>query len=283
MNSSENKLILGTVQFGLPYGINNQSGQPSPEQVYEILDSARTAGIQSLDTASGYGTSQKLIGTYLAKNPGAFKIFTKFAEHPSNELSQSLAELNTPHADLFSFHKFELIKDRKIQSELLNLKDQGKIKRIGVSVYAPTEIEEAARLDFIDVIQTPFNLFDNWNLRGKPIQIAKAKGKQIHVRSVYLQGLFYCDPTTLRPSLYDLKIPLQNIRQIAQEEKISFADLALQYVLQFKEIDGIILGVDSKKQLEENLRALNSRFSSVEKIHQIKIANDLALDPRTWK
>lgn len=56
------KLALGTVQFGLEYGINNQAGQVSPEAIARILSECRLHGVDTLDTARTYGTSEAVLG-----------------------------------------------------------------------------------------------------------------------------------------------------------------------------------------------------------------------------
>jgi aryl-alcohol dehydrogenase-like predicted oxidoreductase len=211
-----NKLILGTVQFGLNYGINNLTGQPSEQEVFNILDEAYLQGIQSLDTADAYGNAINIIGNYHLKRNNTFKILSKFNGIEKGELKQNakktLEKLHIPAFEVYSYHSFSSYSDRPyLMDELLLLKQLGLIKKIGISIYTNDELQYVINDGFIDVIQLPFNLLDNQNIRGNLIDHAKQKEKEIHIRSVYLQGLFFMDKDSLPERLLSLKPYLQSL------------------------------------------------------------------------
>lgn len=285
---NQNKIILGTVQLGIPYGINNSSGMPSLEEAFEILDNAFHAGIDSLDTAEGYGESQKIIGKYFKLHPeNKFKILTKFKINSTSvkkQFEKSSLELATDTFECFSFHNFNDINSGLAIDEILELKAKAKIKKIGVSVYGNEDFASAIDVDFIDVIQLPFNLLDNWSCRGELIENAKTRGKEIHVRSIFLQGLFQKKIDSFPIALQKLIPAIEELNLIAKALNISITQLAVKYALSFKEIDCVLVGVDSPDQIIElnSLEKNKLDQTILESITNIKVDNTL-LDPRNWK
>ena len=160
-----------------------------------------------------------------------------------------------------------------------------KIKNIGVSVYTNNEIEKVISNDDIDVIQLPFNLLDNTNLRGDILMKAKSKGKIIHTRSVLLQGLFFKDPNSTNEIVQKLKKELAVISEISRNESTSISALALSYCLLQKTIHNVLIGVDSLTQLKDNIKSINYKITpqTIERINTIKIKNLDLLNPSLWK
>lgn len=283
-----NKLILGTVQFGLDYGINNSSGKPSKEEVFKILDFAKVNGINLLDTASEYGNSIDLIGEYDNKN--YFNIISKFKSvKDGSTINEVLCDgLNRVKKDKlygYLFHSFqEFLNNKSLLKDLLELKNQGKIKNIGVSVYSNEELEIALNDNHVELIQLPFNLLDNSNHRGRLIQDAKEKGKIIHTRSVFLQGLFFKDLNRLPNKLIPVKPSLTKIKEIADKYNLGIGDLALNYVISNPYIDGILIGVDNVDQLKLNLQSIEKGIPTelIDEIDEIFEENIELLNPSNW-
>ena len=282
------KLILGTVQFGLDYGINNSSGKVPAKEVTQILDYAKSVGINTLDTAVAYGNAEEKIGGYhLNNNP--FIVNTKFDKRNDidweDSLRNSLTKLKIPKVNTVMFHSFGAYYQQK--ENLPNIISKGKgnyFNNIGISVYTNEELKLLLNDQYIEVIQLPFNLLDNERLRGKFLKQLKEKGKTIHVRSVFLQGLFYKNTDGLSQRLPALIPFLTMLQKITHAENISMNALALQYAYSKEYIDGILIGVDSKLQLEENVYALNQKidmklFSEIDKI---KVSNTDLLNPAKW-
>ena len=151
--------------------------------------------------------------------------------------------------------------------------------------YTNEELEVVINDPLINIIQLPFNLFDNFNQRGELILKAKDKGKIIQVRSVFLQGLFFLDPKLLKGNLVELVNDLNFLNEIVSDFDISMSDLCLQYVLNFKEIDQIIIGVDSIEQLISNINAFKGKINSeiFDRVNSIYIRNNSLLYPYNWK
>ena len=283
-----NSIILGTVQFGLDYGINNENGKPSVESVFEILDYAFTNGIKVLDTADAYGEAQNIIGKYMKKKPNSFLINTKFNTHRGDILEQlgtCIKQLNIDCINVYFYHNFDVfINNPSLRSQLLELKKEGKIKKIGLSVYDEYEFLTACNTEWIDVIQFPFNLLDNYSKRQNQIELSKRYGKELQVRSVFLQGLFFKPIDKLPEKLIALKPYLTAIKRIYLDNKITPEELALRYVMSFKNIDNIIIGVDSLNQLKSNIELLSESLTTdvVSLVDNIHVKENELLYPKNW-
>jgi aryl-alcohol dehydrogenase-like predicted oxidoreductase len=289
MNS---KLILGTVQMGLNYGINNSTGKISFDDCCDILSNAFRCGLTILDTAEAYGDAHRVIGDFHRLNQDKkFKIITKVpygVEYVDVEkkIIGYLENLNVNCLEVLMFHSFDTYK-LNIESldVLLKLKKQGQIKYLGVSVYTNEQIEELLEDNRIDVVQLPFNLLDNEKLRGELISQLKGKGKIVHTRSVFLQGLFFKDNSSDNNIYKALINELSLINNIVKEENTTITNLALSYCLEQKNIDNVLIGVDSLKQLEENLKVKEYTISkdAFNKINAIKVEDKHLLNPALWK
>lgn len=283
------KIILGTVQFGLKYGINNHSDKPTQNEVFDILNFACDSNIDSLDTADAYGDSIEQIGNFHKANKFRFKILSKFKEINSNALHEkidnSLRTLNVDRFEVYSYHSFRNYIDYpNLKNELITLKNQGLINKVGISVYSNKELEQVTNDGFIDVIQLPYNILDNDNLRGSYLELAKMNKKEIHIRSVFLQGLFFMDLNLLPEKLLPLKPYLQLIHSYCNHNSVSIKSLALNYALHNKNIDYVLIGVDNKNQLAENLIpsfAINDAFEFINQ--NIRIKEIELLNPTNWR
>ncbi len=283
-----NKLILGTVQFGLNYGINNSSGKITPNEANEILHFANENNISILDTASAYGNSEKVIGDFLCQNNQIqFDIITKLM-HTDNVdfvelLENSLTKLKQPKVKYLMFHSFDDYQEFKDDVNILTLKGI-KYDSLGVSVYTNDEIESVIEDKDIDLIQVPFNLLDNEFQRGNYLIKAKEFGKLVHVRSIFLQGLFFMDKENLPTKFKDLTKAIQEIKDIAESNNISIAELAMSYVLSKDYIDGVLFGVDSLEHLKNNLEISHGNLdgSIIAMIDAIKVEKIELLNPSEW-
>jgi len=288
------KIILGTVQLGLNYGINNTKGKPSAQEAFDILKIAYDHGIKTLDTAEAYGNSTQIIGDFHKKFPEKkFNVITKLDAQVLlskgdlfKKVKESCKTLNVDKIHGYMFHNFESFKKNSIFfEELLEAKEQGFINKIGVSLFSNFELntilEEYSGIDFI---QLPFNLFDNELKRKIHLEKAKNKNIEIHTRSVFLQGLFFKDFKELSKTLSPFKEPLELIHQISKESNIDLGYLALNYALEKEYIDHVLIGVDSKEQLNLNLKNLiGEKQIPHERVNEILIKNEELLNPTNWK
>ena len=287
----KSKLILGTVQFGLNYGINNKEGKPTFEKVKDTLDFAYNKGICLLDTAEAYGDSQKRIGDYHKLTSNKFNIITKFSPKRTDlslniieRVNENLKTLNIDYLYSYMFHSFDDYKKYffSFKADLICLQKEKKIKKIGVSLYSNEEIIEVLKNDQIDLIQLPFNLLDNSNQREKILLKAKSKNIEIHPRSVFLQGLFFKDFNKVSGSLLDFRQELNKLNNLVSKDRMN--DLALNYVCSKDYIDGVLLGVDSVDQLKSNIYCIESNTTKdvICEVDKIDIINNKMLNPANW-
>lgn len=288
MNS---KLILGTVQFGLKYGINNTIGKPKKEEVLSLLKVAYNSGIRLLDTAEAYGNAHQLIGNYHKKQDDfKFKIITKFPHQIKHNLIKSkvleyIEIMNVNTLDVMMFHSFDSFQSNYNSLETLNeLKSDGLIKNIGVSVYTNDQLKSLLNEDLITVAQLPFNLLDNFNVRGDLINQLKIKGKTIHTRSAFLQGLFFKNTSDDISIVQALKPHLKTLNKITKKQGCLMEELALSYCIKQNNIDNVIIGVDSISQLNANIKAAAYEVNeeAFKCIDNIYVKNLDLLNPSLW-
>ena len=286
-----NKLILGTVQMGLNYGINNSSGKISLDDSCIILSKAFEFGIDTLDTAEAYGNAHEVIGSFHELNPEIkFKIITKVPHDiVSGDIEQKIKtyinDLRVDYLEVLMFHSFDSYeKNRSIIAVLKNLKNHGIINHIGVSVYTNNQIEALLSDDNVTVVQMPFNMLDNESIRGDLMNKMKTKGKVIHTRSAFLQGLFFKEQFKDNNISQKLSNELIAIKNISNAENTSVSNLALSYCLNQENIDKVLIGVDSVNQLIDNMKAVDYKMNhdTLIKINALKVNNTDLLNPSLW-
>lgn len=251
------KIGLGSVQFGIPYGVSNQTGQTAPEEVSRILDCASRHGISYIDTASAYGTSEEVLGR---NDLGRFRIVTKFMPQEGNnnlsaQLEQSLSRLNIGSVYGYLAHRPLDVHEHPAQwDELLKLKSEGKVQKIGFSLNKPEELELLTEDGmFPDLVQVPFNYFDH--RFKKQLVDLKARGCEVHTRSAFLQGLFFMEQDQLPVFFDDVKDEIRSLQQTYRNE---LSSALLKYVLSQDFIDVAVMGVENEAQLKANLSSIAS-------------------------
>ena len=284
------KLALGTVQFGVDYGINNKTGQVSIDEVFKILDFCRQNDINIIDTSYAYGNSESVIGEYLKKNRNNnFKIITKIPENSSKVIdifNESLQRLGIDKIYGYIIHHFDFFKENpKIFRDIQNLKREGKIEKIGFSLYFPKELEYLFERGInFDIVQFPYSIFDR--RFEKYFRILKDKSVEIHIRSVFLQGLVFKKTTELDDKFDKIKDKLRILNQISRDINVSISSLCINYTINNVLIDNVIIGVDSCKNLIENvysLKDLNKIKLIINQLDELKEDDENIILPINWK
>lgn len=282
------KIVLGTVQFGTNYGINNSSGQVKPDEVATILRIASRGGIKTLDTSSAYGTSEQVLGEVLEKIGLQFNIVSKYPKGDGGvreTFKKSLQNLSAESLYGYLVHHFEFYQEHpEIFDEMRRLKEEGCIKKIGFSLYNALQLQYLLdhQIQF-DIIQFPYNIFDR---QFEPwLSVLKAAGVEVHTRSVFLQGLFFKNVTTIEGKLKPLCPYLDQLHNYCQQHGISVEQLAFGYVLGNEAVDGVLVGVDNRFQLERNLEVarLELKEEDVDFIRSFEIKEKELLNPVNWK
>lgn len=273
------KIVLGTVQFGLQYGVNS-AGRPSQEAVKGILKEAAKGGITTLDTSSAYGNSEEVLGESITTSE-QFKIVSKYpkGEIPVGEMfNGSLKRLKVDQLYGYLLHHFEAYKNNPaVWDEFEALKESGEVQKIGFSLYTPEELEFILKNGSpFDLIQVPFNIFDKKFLPY--MKELHEKGVEIHVRSTFLQGLFFKDRNALPEKLIPMKKYLLQLDEFSKKSGLSISEIALNYNLQNPYIDGVLIGVDNVEQLQMNLNSVKNTPIDIE----IEVKEQELLNPVNW-
>ncbi|MEH6499797.1 MAG: aldo/keto reductase [Pseudoalteromonas distincta] len=284
-------LALGTVQFGLPYGVANRQGQVSREGAGLIVEQARMAGIRTLDTAMAYGTSEEVLGSL---GLSGFDIVTKLPALPddckdvsgwvSSQLDGSLARLNVSGVNGLMLHRpGQLLEARgpELFQAMETQRDQGRVERIGISIYAPAELDTLCERYHFDLVQAPFNIMDDRLSESGWLDRLCELGTDLHVRSVFMQGLLLM-PEGTRPGVFDRWAD----RWLAWQAWLDDTGLTplqacLRYALSLPQIERVVVGVDSPAQLTEIIAAAEGQCPS--RPDAIGCTDESLLNPSLWK
>lgn len=285
------KLCLGTVQFGLNYGIA-RNGRPQKEDCFKILDCAMENGIDTFDTAKGYGESEAILCEYFKdKKRSEFKIATKFEkltatkEEFVEEVESSLENLGLDCLDYYLLHKAESVNYPDTMAGLEYIKQKGYIKKAGASVYTPEEAMLALESPYIDCIQIPYNVidrrFDKYGFFEKAIKY----NKTIFCRSMLLQGLFLMDPEKAEERVKTSGAVVKLYQEFCSKYGLSPLQMAVGYMKQKKGVDYIVFGVDNLAQLKEQLDLQEIVIPNEAHLEADEIfanVDSFILDPRRW-
>ncbi|ELS33348.1 MULTISPECIES: aldo/keto reductase [Pseudanabaena] len=263
------RLALGTAQFGMSYGIANKQGKINFISATEILAYAYAAGIDTLDTAIAYGDSEQCLGSIGVKS---WKVISKLPKMPEStpdilnwvkqKVLGSLTRLQLPKLyGLLLHHPEQLlsIEGKNLYNALMLLKEEELVNKIGVSIYSVNEIELLLSQFELDLVQVPCNILDRNLVESGWLYHLKELGIEIHVRSVFLQGLLLMN-TQNRPSKFNHWQALwYQWDEWLKSSNISAIDACLNYVLSFPEISKIVVGIDTLCQFKEilNVKEMN--------------------------
>lgn len=261
-NNKLSKLCLGTVQFGLDYGISNKRGKVSQKEVDAILDFVFSQRINILDTAQAYGDSEKVIGNFLKTHPNNINVVSKISSETLNNnsfkeiIKETLDRLNIDTLFSLLLHDSLVLYNwnSKISNKIKELKEKGYIKYFGVSIYTDEEFTIAMENELIDVVQIPYNLFDHRAISKEWFSRAKEKDKLILIRSIYLQGLVLMDKNDLPQSLNDAKKYMDIIENICKQQNITKNQLSITFVNQTAKDAILLFGCEDLMQAKENVK-----------------------------
>jgi aryl-alcohol dehydrogenase-like predicted oxidoreductase len=292
------KVCLGTAQLGLPYGIANRTGKPGPDESRAIVQAALEGGITAFDTAPAYGDSETVLGRLLGEAASRVVVVSKIPalDGPWDEAAvaarlrtgvrASLRNLGLSHLPILLFHRFsDVLEGGGVAlREAARLREEGLVSAVGASVYAPDEAEACLDYPGLEAVQAPFNLADA-RLPGRDFfRRARALGRTVFARSVFLQGLFLMDgpPAHLR----EFAPFRERLNALRTRAGLSWQELALRYALSFDGLASVIVGVETAAQLHDDL-AVAARgplpAALRDEILALGSAPESIIDPRRWK
>ncbi|MBM3522831.1 MAG: aldo/keto reductase [Alphaproteobacteria bacterium] len=290
-------LALGTAQIGLPYGL--AAVEHDEASAFALLDAAAALGIRHLDTAAAYGESERRIGAWLTSGTEvqrSFRIVSKLApppagftarDHVRTELSASCRRLGVAALEGYMVHGAREGVRREIFDALACFRNERRVEWIGASVYTPAEADAVMVAGRYDVIQLPLSLANRAAATAGTIERVKAKSAEIHVRSVFIQGLLLRAPHDLPSHLSPAAKTLRRLDALARDIGCERAALALASVLQTQGVDRIVIGADGPEQLNTlvgaatRARALEREAVREAEAIAASLPGEIA-DPRRW-
>ncbi|MBD1381922.1 aldo/keto reductase [Metabacillus arenae] len=307
MKNNISKLIMGTAQLGQKYGIANKTGKPNKKDALDMIHYAVSKGIASFDTAPEYGESESLLGEFISSQEALKRkiprIITKipsvhFNNNPApndiltyvkHMVTTSLNKLNIHAIDVCLLHNpgdMTSYNGKAVES-LVNLKNEGLIKKIGVSIYHPDEVKQVISLDSFDVVQIPMNILDHRLINSGLLMELANHEMDIYARSVYLQGLLFLDPEDVPQNLIKTaKEPLEKLKKLSVETRLSPSELSMLFVRDMPEVNNILIGCETKKQVESNLKLMAIPKLSDDIVKQIRFlfkdVSEELVNPKMW-
>jgi aryl-alcohol dehydrogenase-like predicted oxidoreductase len=285
------RLGLGTVQFGLPYGIKNTAGRVPPDEVRRILRLASLSGVEVIDTAIAYGESETCLGSIGVES---FKVVTKIPPLPDkvdnidswvrNQLSASLARLGLERAYGLLLHRAEDLNGpfgEALGNVLHALRTEGLVEKVGVSVYETEQLDIHKHSCKVDLVQAPLNLLDQRLVTSGWLNRLHDEGVEVHTRSTFLQGLLLMSRGEI-PEWFDRWPTVWDAwHDWLADSNIPAAQACMQYPLSFPQISAVLVGVTSIQEFSALIHMATYETTTVTLPELGSIDSDL-INPSNW-
>jgi len=291
------RLVLGTAQLGMAYGVANITGKPDLKTAEAIVKTAWEGGIKTFDTAQGYGESERILGSAIRSLGlgSEVSVVTKFdpnLDHFDKDVLEqavrgSLTRLEVPSLHGLMLHREECLEiwESGLGEILQGFIGKGLAEHIGVSVYSPDRALLALKKDGINMIQIPSNILDRRFEQVGVFELAQDRGKEIYVRSVFLQGLILMNAEKLPGHMQFAVGVLKKLGDFSQETGLSKQELALGYVRQTYPQTKVVLGVETPEQISSNLKSWETTLplGFVERVQEeFGYVEEKILNPALW-
>jgi aryl-alcohol dehydrogenase-like predicted oxidoreductase len=291
------KICLGTAQFGLPYGITNAAGQVAEAEVRALLADAAAAGLTLLDTAQAYGDAEAVLGRTLPHGH-RFQLFSKLPAQSQpaftaddrsgwdRAFERSCVRLGEPGLDALLIHSAADLRKpggEHLLGWLLSLRERGLVRRLGVSIYGPADLDGVPH-DLLDLVQLPLSLYDQRLLSDGTIARLRAQGCAVHARSLFLQGLLLSPtaswPVWVDPAAREHHARLENL---AADRGCTLLECAVGFARAQQDLEAVVLGLCSRHELEQLLQAWDNLapWDGMEWCEWSLDRSEI-LDPRRW-
>jgi len=277
---------LGSAQFGLKYGINNQVGKLKINQIKKIIYHANILGIRSIDTAISYGSAEKILGKVGVKN---FKITSKLPyikNHKVDEVEKlvkkTLFNLNINQLECLLIHSSKNLNKNteNILKAMRKLKSKKFVKFIGISITNFADIWKILKNHKIDVVQVPYNILDRRIENKKLVKLLKKKNIKVQVRSIFLQGLLFKKYSEIPTKLRRKSKHLKKIKNFLTNSKKNKLNTMLNFIYKNKTVKHFILGVDNYKQLSEIAKV---KISNKINYNGLRCNDENLINPSKWR
>ena len=285
------KLALGTAQFGLDYGVANKEGRTTELEAQAILRRCRMHGIDTLDTAVAYGTSEGLLGR-LGVNE--WKVVTKLPPVPNNcddvtnwvfdQIQKSIVKLGVNQLYGLLLHRPDQLSESmggELYSALQEAKIRGLTQKIGISVYGFNQLDVLIDNYIPELVQAPVNILDRTLIESGWLKRMFEAGIEVHSRSAFLQGLLLM-PSNLRPAKFNsLWSDVWHVWDMwLAQSGLTPLQACMRYVVSLSKISRIVVGVETAEQLDQ---IVNSIDGSLDGLPEFPVLRDARLiNPASW-
>ena len=282
------KLVLGTANFGMHYGIISE--KVSPDDISNLLITAHANKIEFIDTASGYGSAEEDIGRFVPKNSN-FKIITKLSINEEDDVSKvvikftnSLEKLNLEKTWAVLIHNFDVLLKKHneiVIKSLLKIRELKLAEHIGISIYTLDEVIQAKELfPELEVFQVPDNICDRRMSNSNILNEMSNSGNFFFVRSIFHQGLLTSNPEELPLKFSMAKPLLEDFRRLCQINGMTPVEMCIAYGKSLSWASGLVIGANNRGQLrkiiEAHAKTTNISFDKFPRL------NKFLIDPRLW-
>lgn len=286
------RLALGTVQFGLAYGVANSGGQLPRKEAARILEFASSAGIDTLDTAIAYGESEGILGEI---GINTFKVVTKIPPIPANisdvggwvqgQIRSSLERLGVSSLYGVLLHRpadLTGAAGKKLVRALNQLQADEIVRKIGVSIYAPAELEYVFQEMAADIVQAPLNIIDRRLETSGWLKRLNDQSVEVHTRSAFLQGLLLMQRSAIPAKFERWSKIWEAWEQALAEKQISAISACLHYPMSLRSVSRVVVGVDSVSQLNAIVQSCSSP-PPIDDFWDFMVKEDeLLINPSKW-
>lgn len=295
--SEMKRLVLGTAQLGMRYGISNRTGKPDPATAASIIEAAWDAGIRAFDTAQVYGDSERVLGGGLSALgiSDAAAVISKI--HPEIDhlsrgamrraLEATLSAVGVPALCGMMLHREEFLDlwNAGLGEILTGFARSGRVKQVGVSVYSPARAVQALETEGITIVQVPANIFDRRFEKAGIFDLAEERGKTVYVRSIFLQGLFFLTPDSLPGHLKAAAPPLATLAALSREAGLEILEICIGYIKNSLPRARLVFGAESPAQVRRNRDCWNTAWPDglTEEIRRaFDGIDEMVLAPHLW-
>lgn len=284
------KLALGTVQFGLDYGVANSFGRVTVQEAGAILQCAQACGLDTLDTAIAYGDSESVLGQLgiqhwntVTKLPAVPENCQDVAQWVHEQIEQSMARLGVSQLHGVLLHRPAQLLEKMgpaLFGTLQTIKAQGKTRKIGVSVYGPTELDALFDAYALDLVQAPLNILDRALVESGWASRLHDAGVEVHTRSAFLQGLLLM-PAAQRPAKFNSWANIWRAWDSwLEQEVLTPLQACLRYLTNLPQIDRVVVGVDTAAHLQQIVQAVDGKLPTMPEFPDLQDAR--LINPASW-
>lgn len=296
-HKSFGRLVLGTAQLGMPYGVANKTGKPDFESALSIVGKAWENGISEFDTAQAYGDSEQILGRIfmelgITKEANVItKLDPRQPYSNEKELYQSVEKtidrlkVSQLQGLLLHHEKMLDLLDEGFAEMLQGIVKSGHVRHLGISVYAPDKAKQAIGYEFLKIIQLPANILDNRFQQAGIFEIAEQRGRSIYIRSAFLQGLVLMNWEDVPGKMAAVKPVLEKLDHLASKYRLSRHAMALIYLREMYPHARIIFGAEVPDQIIKNIQCWKEAVPEgfiAEIVNGFSGMDERILNPALW-